>query len=170
MLHLIEKTAQKVLPAPLHRSLLQVAHKVRHRWRAWRKTPISGISVIITNDAAEVMLLKHSYGPKAWGLPGGGMGVGEEPEACAKRELREEVGLEVDGLQPLGVLQETLSGSPHTSHVFTAQVSATPKPDGREILEAQFFAPDALPELLARNVPKRIAMWKSQVPAQRSDS
>lgn len=158
MLHLIERAVERALPAPLHRSLLQVAHMVRHRWRKWRKRPISGISVIVTNEAGEVMLLRHSYGPKAWGLPGGGMGAGEEPVECAKRELREEVGLVVDVLQPLGVLQETLSGSPHTSHVLTAQVSTTPKPDGREILEARFFAEDALPELLTRNVPKRLAM------------
>lgn len=170
MLHLIEKTAERVLPASLHRSLLRVAHRVRHRWRTWRKAPIFGISVIVTNNAGEVMLLKHSYGPKAWGLPGGGMRVGEDPQACAKRELREEVGLEVAELQPLGVLQETLSGSPHTSHVFTAQVSATPKPDGREILEARFFPEDALPELLTRNVPKRIAMWRAYNQAHKSES
>ena len=91
MLHLIERTAERVLPAPLHRALLQVAHRVRHRWRKWRKAPISGISVIITNAAGEVMLLKHSYGPKAWGLPGGGMSRGEDPLECAQRELREEV-------------------------------------------------------------------------------
>lgn len=107
------------------------------------------------------MLLRHSYGPKAWGLPGGGMGRGEDAAQCARRELYEEVGLEVEALVSLGVLNETLSGSPHTSHVFTVQVSQTPKPDGREILEARFFAPDALPEDLTRNVPKRIAMWRA---------
>lgn len=160
MLSLIEKTAQALLPAKLHRVLLQLAHKVRHRWRKWRKVPINGISVIVTNAAGEIMLLWHSYGPKAWGLPGGGMSAGEDPEDCARRELREEVGLEVEKLEKLGVLNETLSGSPHTSHVFTAQVSQTPKPDGREILEARFFAADALPELLSRNVPRRLAMWE----------
>lgn len=160
MLHLIERAAEKVLPAPLHRALLGVAHKVRHRWRKWRKAPISGISVIVTNEAGEVMLLKHSYGPKAWGLPGGGMATGEDPAECARRELHEEVGLQVGQLVSLGVLHETLSGSPHTSHVFTVQVSQTPKPDGREILEARFFAEDALPELLTRNVPKRIEIWQ----------
>lgn len=161
MLHLIEKTAERVLPASLHRSLLKVAHRVRHRWRKWRKTPISGISVIVTNQAGEVMLLRHSYGPKAWGLPGGGMAQGEDPVVCAKRELREEVRLDVEHLEPLGILKETLSGSPHTSHVFTVEVTQEPEPDGREILEACFFAGDALPELLTRNVPKRLAMWRA---------
>lgn len=161
MLHLIESTLERVLPAPLHRALLPMAHKVRHRWRQWRKAPIFGISVILTNGEGEVLLIKHSYGPKAWGLPGGGMKAGEDPEKCAKRELFEEVGLELKELQPLGILQETLSGSPHTSHVFTAQVPETPVPDGREVLEARFFPANALPDLLTRNVPKRIAMWKA---------
>ena len=161
MLHLMEKTAEKVLPPKLHRSALQAAHTVRHRWRKWRKVPISGISVIVTNQAGEVMLLRHSYGPKAWGLPGGGMSAGEDPEDCARRELREEVGLAVEKFERLGVLNETLSGSPHTSHVFTVEVSQNPKPDGREILEARFFAVNALPELLTRNVPRRLAMWQA---------
>ena len=87
------------------------------------------------------------------------MGAGEDPQDCARRELSEEVGLEVNDLAALGVLQETLSESPHTSHVFTVEVSQSPKPDGREVLEARFFAPDALPDFLTRNVPKRIALW-----------
>ena len=161
MLHLIEHTAERVLPARLHRALLQLAHRVRHRWRKWRKAPIYGISVIVTNEAGEVMLLKHSYGPKAWGLPGGGMAKGEDLANCARRELFEEVGLDVTDLEPIGVLNETLSGSPHTSHVFTVEVSGAPQPDGREVLEARFFAEGALPELLTRNVPKRLAMWKA---------
>lgn len=161
MLHLIEHAAEKVLPAALHRALLGVAHKVRHRWRKWRKTPIAGVSVIVTNAAGEVMLLKHSYGPKAWGLPGGGMAPGEDPEDCAKRELYEEVGLKAEALEPLGVLEETLSGSPHTAHLFTVQVTDAPKPDGREILEARFFPEDAMPRLLTQNAVKRLEIWRS---------
>ena len=89
------------------------------------------------------------------------MGAGEDPQDCARRELREEVGLEVDDLVALGVLQETLSGSPHTSHVFTIEASQMPRPDRREIIEARFFSADALPDLLTRNVPKRLDMWRA---------
>ena len=44
---------------------------------------IAGVSVIVTNLSGDVLLLKHSYGPDVWGLPGGGLGKGEDPQAAA---------------------------------------------------------------------------------------
>ena len=96
MLHLIATTVERALPAPLHRALLPIAHKVRHRWRIWRGVPIAGVSVAITNPKGELLLLRHSYGPKVWALPGGGLKPGEDPAECAKREVAEELGLELD--------------------------------------------------------------------------
>jgi 8-oxo-dGTP pyrophosphatase MutT (NUDIX family) len=82
-----------LLPAPLHRALLPLAHRLRHAWRRWRKVPIAGVSVVITNLTGDVLLLKHSYGPDVWSLPGGGLGRGEDPLAAARREVREELGI-----------------------------------------------------------------------------
>ena len=65
-----------LLPAPLHRALLPLAHGLRHRWRKWRRTPIAGVSVVITNLSGDVLLLRHSYGPNVWALPGGGLASG----------------------------------------------------------------------------------------------
>ncbi|MCV9950700.1 NUDIX hydrolase [Paenibacillus sp. BT-177] len=50
---------------------------------------------IFTNDAGEVLLLKHVYRKQPWGIPGGWMEL-EQPETALRREVREETGLEVE--------------------------------------------------------------------------
>lgn len=148
------------LPARLHRAALPLAHALRHRWRRWRKTPIAGVSVILTNPQGKVLLLRHSYGPPVWALPGGGLGPREEPEAAARREVREELGLTIGEAERIAVIEEVISGSPHTAHIFAATTDNTPVPDGREIIEARFFAPDDLPCDLGRTTASRLAVWR----------
>lgn len=150
------------LPAALHRALLPLAHRLRHRWRRWRKVPIAGVSVVITNLTGDVLLLKHSYGAAVWSLPGGGLGRGEDPLAAARREVREELGVELARIEPIGTLEEVLSGSPHTAHIFAAVCDQRPKPDGREVIEARFFPSHSLPEPLGRTTRDRIAVWRAR--------
>lgn len=151
-----------VLPASLHRALLPLAHRVRHVWRRWRKAPIAGVSVIVTNLSGDVLLLKHSYGPDVWSLPGGGLGKGEDPLEAARREVREELGLELPRIEAIGTLEEELSGSPHTAHLFAATCDRQPRPDGREVVLARFFPSHSLPEPLGRHTRARIAAWKAR--------
>lgn len=150
------------LPAPLHRALLPLAHAVRHYWRRWRKAPIAGVSVIITNLGGDVLLLKHSYGPDVWGLPGGGIAAGEDPLEAARREVREELGIELARIEPIGKLEEVLSGSPHTAYLFAATCDQRPQPDGREVTVARFFPSHSLPEPLGSITRARIAAWKAR--------
>jgi ADP-ribose pyrophosphatase YjhB (NUDIX family) len=151
-----------LLPAPLHRALLPLAHALRHRWRRWRKTPIAGVSVIVTNIGGDVLLLKHSYGPAVWSLPGGGLARGEDPAAAARREVREELGVDLARIEPVGTLDEVLSGSPHTAHIFAAVCDQRPRPDGREVIEARFFPSHSLPEPLGKTTRARIAVWRAR--------
>ena len=150
------------LPAPLHRALLPLAHSVRHNWRRWRRAPIAGVSVVITNLGGDVLLLKHSYGPDVWGLPGGGLGRGEDPAAAALREVHEELGITLTRIDPVAVIEEVISGAPHTAHVFAAVCDQHPRPDGREITEARFFPSHSLPEPLGRITRVRIDAWKAR--------
>ena len=150
------------LPAPLHRALLPLAHRVRHHWRRWRKTPIAGVSVIVTNLGGDVLLLRHSYGPAVWSLPGGGLGRGEAPEAAARREVREELGVDLARIECVGMLEEVLSGSPHTAYIFTGMCDRQPQPDRREVIEARFFPSHSLPEPLGRTTRTRIAAWRAR--------
>lgn len=151
-----------LLPAPLHRALLPLAHSVRHRWRRLRRVPIAGVSIIITNLAGDVLLLKHSYGPQVWSLPGGGLGRGEDPVAAARREVREELGVDLLRIDRVGTLEEVLSGSPHTAHIFTGVCDRQPQPDRREVTEARFFPSHSLPEPLGETTRLRIAAWRAR--------
>jgi ADP-ribose pyrophosphatase YjhB (NUDIX family) len=157
---------QRLIPASLHRALMPLAHRIRHRWRRWRKTPIAGVSVVITNLAGDVLLLKHSYGADVWALPGGGLGRGEDPLAAARREVREELGMELARIEKVATLEETLSGSPHTAHIYAGVCDRQPKPDGREVVEARFFPSHSLPEPLGRTTRDRIAAWRGRGTAQ----
>lgn len=151
-----------LIPAPVHRALMPLAHALRHRWRRWRKRPIAGVSVIVTNLTGDVLLLKHSYGPDVWSLPGGGLARGEDPVAAARREVFEELGVELARIDPVARLDEVLSGSPHTAHVFAAVCDRQPAPDRREVIEARFFPSHSLPEPLGRTTRARIAAWRAR--------
>ena len=161
MLHLIAAWIERVIPAPLHRAILPTAHRVRHRWRRFRKVPIAGVSALLTNADGDVLLLRHSYGPDVWGLPGGGLKPGEDPAQCARREVREELGITLKTAVPVGTIEEELSGSPHTAYLFTALCPSDPVPDGREVIEARFFPADNLPSDLGAVTQRRLSFWRA---------
>lgn len=151
-----------LFPSALHRALLPLAHRARHSWRKFKRTPIAGVSVIVTNISGDVLLLRHSYGPAVWALPGGGMKRGEDPVECARREVREELGIRLTHIQQLGTIEEVLSGSQHTAHLFHAVCDARPKPDLREVTEARFFPSHSLPEPLGSVTRRRIEAWRAR--------
>ena len=151
-----------VIPAALHRALLPLAHRLRHRWRQLARIPIAGVSVVLVNAEGAILLLRHSYGPAVWALPGGGLKRGEDPAECARREVQEELGITLDKVHAFATLEEELSGAPHTAHLFSATATAEPVPDGREILEARFFAPQALPDALGDTTRRRLAAWRER--------
>jgi ADP-ribose pyrophosphatase YjhB (NUDIX family) len=150
------------IPAPIHRALLPLAHSIRHYWRRWRGAPIAGVSVVITNLSGDVLLLKHSYGPKVWALPGGGLNAGEDPAEAARREVREELGMAIGKVEAIAVIEEVISGAPHTAHLFAAVCDQHPRPDRREVTEARFFPSHSLPEPLGRTTRTRIDAWRGR--------
>lgn len=150
-----------LLPPAPHRLLLRVAHRVRHHWRRLAKWPLAGVSVIVTDGAGRVLLVRHSYGPRVWALPGGGLNRGEAPEAAAARELHEELGCGLVGIEQVATIEETISGSRHTAYIFSGQLNGELRPDGREVVAARFFAADALPADLGRSSRRRIETWRS---------
>ncbi len=151
-----------MIPRVLHRAALRLAHRLRHRWRKLVKARIAGVSVFVTDLEGRLLLVRHSYGPGGWALPGGGMNRGEAAEAAALREVAEEVGCRIEGARVLEQLEETLSGSPHTAWLVAGRTLDRPTPDKREILEARFFPTHSLPEPLTPLTRRRIDAWKGK--------
>lgn len=150
MLHLI--------PAPLHRLLYRLAHWGRARWLRVSRREVHGCSMIARDAAGRVLLVRHSYGAPVWSFPGGGMAKGEDPALAVRREFAEELRSEVTGLTHLGTLDELYHGARNVAHVFTGLIVGEPRPDMREIVEARFFALDALPDGLSRTVAARVTL------------
>ena len=140
----------KLIPAPLHRMLYRVADRARRRvWRI-RRPRRRSVFIIAMDERGRVLLVRHSYGPPVWVLPGGGVGRREQPEAAAAREFREELQCELQDLRLLITEAKPTTGSTGRRHVFTARVRGTPAPDMREIVEVGWFEADALPEEVGR--------------------
>ena len=149
-----------LIPRPLHRAALRLAHAIRHRWRRFTKLPLAGVSVFVTDMEGRLLLVRHSYGPGGWALPGGGMGRNEEPLAAAAREVGEEVGCSLEAVRVVERIEETISGSPHTAWLVAGTTRDYPRPDRREVIEARFFPLHSLPEPQSALTRKRIDAWR----------
>ena len=98
--------------------------------------------------ANEVLLVRQSY-RDGWAAPGGLLHRGEEPDVGARREVKEEVGIDVDTLgEPLVVIDVKAR---RIDVVFRCQMRPTApdaiQPDAVEIVEARWFPKNALPDM-----------------------
>jgi ADP-ribose pyrophosphatase YjhB (NUDIX family) len=147
-----------LIPAPLHRLALRVAHRLRKHWCRLTGDAGAGVSVIGIDGQGRVLLVRHGYGSGRWSVPGGGLGRGEAPEACARREMREELGCDLEHLELVAQFEEQVYGAVHRAFVFTARFVGEPRPDGREVIETGWFPRDALPQGLAGVARRRLQL------------
>lgn len=118
---------------------------------------LTGVVVILYNQAGQVLLQKRGGGNNLWGLLGGICELGESFEAAAVREVAEESGLVL--AQEALTLLGTNSGPQSYMHLsnghqayFMTVIYSAPYPggtlvaDGIESLKLQFFDLESLPE------------------------
>lgn len=121
---------------------------------------VRGCNVIATNAAGEVLLVRHSYhASQVWMLPGGGLDRRESPLDTARRELLEETGCVLHHPEHLGTVVLDRNGWTNAIELVAGDTRDEPVADGREIEEARFFAPDALPATTSKPVRDMIRRW-----------
>ncbi|HWJ78900.1 MAG TPA: NUDIX domain-containing protein [Niallia sp.] len=110
-------------------------------------------SVVIINKMGEILLVKYSDG--FWGIPGGLMELGESVEVSARREVKEEVDIDVGKLHLFGVFSgKELYTKLRNGHEYYSVIicyictdfMGDIKPDGQEVLEAKFYNLAEVPE------------------------
>lgn len=123
----------------------------------WRKTPsvvrtrlvratqnafTASAGALVTNGENKILLLDHVLRPKSgWGIPGGFMNHGEQPEQTVAREIMEEVGLEITNIKMIRV--RTIGR--HLEIVFSAEAEGEPEVLSREIKSAGWFSINEIP-------------------------
>lgn len=113
-----------------------------------RPIPCADVAVV---NGSQVLLIKRKEPPNAgkWGLPGGVIEVGEQPDIAAARELKEETNIDVDpsDLTLLDGYALTISetwyniGFIYVVSKDTTSGTPTPGPDTKEV---QFWSLEEL--------------------------
>jgi 8-oxo-dGTP diphosphatase len=114
------------------------------------ENPVPASAIVVVAPDSRLLLTKRSVDPKKglWCLPGGFMELSEAPEESALRELHEETGIS-------GVIRSLLGvRSNHSDRYGTVLIVGYLITDysgvlvpGDDAEEADFFAPDGLPEI-----------------------
>ena len=84
-----------------------------------------GAAAVVAVDANREVTLIHQFRHAAdgfiWEIPAGTLNAGEEPEACARRELREEAGLDADEWTRLGSILTSPGFCDERIHLYLAR-------------------------------------------------
>ena len=134
----------------LRRLVYRCAYLGLWAYRVIARPEVSGVKCVLT-VGDRVLLVRHTYGPREWDLPGGGIKRGEGPATAARREMQEELGLDIDNLRDAGHVVATLNRSRATVYCFAAEL-CTPQItiEPGEIGAARWFTLDDLPSRTGR--------------------
>jgi ADP-ribose pyrophosphatase YjhB (NUDIX family) len=138
----------------LHRLLLIVYRHLPVRGRRAVVRTIAptytvGVMCFIERDDGALLLVRQTYRSR-WGVPGGLLKRREEPGHAARREVAEEVGIDIVLVGEPAVVVDAIPQ--RVDIVYRSRPAPGSDPDearpmSPEITESRWFARDALPEL-----------------------
>jgi 8-oxo-dGTP diphosphatase len=128
-------------------------------WRLRRRAHQGALVAVYVGPA--LLLVRPSYRAE-WNFPGGSVRHNETPEAAARREMAEEIGLTTTApLHPAGVVPGQWDGRRDCVHFFELRLDRLPtlRLDNREIVAARLTEPPGLRDMkFTRPVAAYLAM------------
>ena len=120
-----------------------------HVLATWMVRPkfLLGVSAIIFDKDGRILLFRHTYRIFEWGLPGGGLEYGEEPNLAIEREFLEETGIKIKAEKLISV-DVSKEFRRHVSLVYLCKILKGEFSPSIEIAEMKFFDLDKLPKML----------------------
>lgn len=119
-------------------------------------------AAVLVLDAQNRLLLHLRTDNHVWGIPGGSMEPGETVEETARREMKEETGLEAGSIRLFGVFSgpELFYEYPNGDQVYNVTVvylcreaHGEATADGQESSELHYFPLEQLPPLSPPIIP-----------------
>jgi 8-oxo-dGTP pyrophosphatase MutT (NUDIX family) len=145
----------------LRRYAYRLAWHVRRGYWFVVRPRTSGVKCVIVRDGRWLMI-RNTYGHRDWTFPGGGVGRGESVDAAVRREVHEEVGIELTAVQAIGSYFSTRNRCRDTVSCFVAHVEAADAvADGVEVAEVMWVDPGRLPVPHSPSVDDVVALLRT---------
>ena len=137
---------RRVSPRAL-RAAYRVGYRVLRPWWFVTRPRTRGTKAVV-RCGEEVLLVRHTYARRGqWDLPGGFVRGDEAAETTARRELREELGVESQAITPIALAPSRFDHKREVIHVFAVDVApgCAVMPSEAEIEAVCWARHDALP-------------------------
>jgi 8-oxo-dGTP pyrophosphatase MutT (NUDIX family) len=118
-----------------------------------------GVRVLLIQDQS-VLLVKHTY-QQFWYIPGGGVKKEETIEQAIRREVMEELGIQMGEIQLFGVYTNFFEYKNDHVVVFVCQDYTLPGETDAEIECFDYFSLDNLPSSISPGSKRRIDEYLS---------
>ena len=122
--------------------------------------PKLAVVALVEDEAGRLLYVQRDHEPQlgAWAWPSGFVDAGEDVRAAARREVREETGLEIELGELLGVWSG--GGDPVVLLVWRARAVGGRLQPGPEALDAAWRSPSELPPTFPHD-PEILKAWRA---------
>ena len=109
-----------------------------------------GVGALVYNDKNEILLLRRNEDGrrKTWAMPGGKVDEGETFDEALKREIMEELGVEIELAEPFSAKPDILEGRLFETVCYKVKIKGDPViMEKNKVDKLEWFSLDNLPEI-----------------------